>query len=193
METSFPIEIILDGCDLSDEIFFQLCQCNEIWQFERSATNQLVIMPLADGETSNRNANLTYQLSIWNQKTKLGVAFGSSTGFTLPNGAVRSPDATWIPTEKWWSLSQYERERFAPLSLDFVVELLAANERLDVTQAKLHEYIENGTRLGWLINRKTKTVEIYRPDQNVEILDSPEKLNGEDVLVGFELDLSTIW
>ena len=192
MEISFPIELDLDGCDLSEEQFFQLCQCNEIWKFERSATNQLVIMPLADGETSNRNANLTYQLSLWNRQTKLGIGFGSSTGFTLPNGAVRSPDAAWIPTEKWQSLSQNERERFAPLSLDFVVELLATHEQLDITQAKLHEYVRNGTRLGWLINQKTKQVEIYRPNQDVEVLNSPTTISGEDVLVGFELDLETI-
>lgn len=111
----------------------------------------------------------------------------------MPNGAVRSPDAAWIPTEKWRSLSQSEQEKFAPLSLDFVRELLATHERLDVTQAKLHEYIENGTRLGWLINRKTKQVEVYRPSQDVEALDAPEQLSGEDVLVNFELNLSKIW
>nr|WP_041765432.1 Uma2 family endonuclease [[Leptolyngbya] sp. PCC 7376] len=194
MNISFPIELNLDSCDLSDEQFFQLCQCNEVWQFERSATNQLIIMPLADGETSNRNADVTYQLYIWAQKTKsAGITFGSSTGFTLPNRAVRSPDAAWIPIEKWQSLTQHEREKFPPLSLDFVVELLAVNEKLDVTQAKLREYIDTGTCLGWLINRKTQQVEVYRPNQEVEILNSPATLSGEDVLVGFELDLSTIW
>lgn len=193
MDMTLPIELNLDACQFTDEQFFQLCQNNRDLRLERSATNELIIRPPTDGETGNRNAALTYQLYAWNLEHKQGIAFGSSTGFQLANGAVRSPSLAWITIQQWKSLSSEEREKFAPFSPVFLVELLAANADLYITQNKMTEYINNGTQLGWLINRKTKQVEIYRPNQTVEILDTPLILSGEDILVGFELDLSTIW
>lgn len=178
---------------LTDEQFFQLCQVNENLRFERTATGELIIMPPAGGETSNRNGKLNQQLYNWADADGTGIAFDSSTGFKLPNGADRSPDAAWLKLERWNALTQQQKERFLPLCPDFVVELLSPSDSLKVTQEKMKEYRDNGTRLGWLVNRKSRQVEIYRQNQEVEVLENPATLSGEDVLPGFVLNLELIW
>ncbi len=179
--------------DLTDEQFFRLCQNNRDLRFERTATGKLIIMPPTGSETSNRNAELTYQLRAWSRQNQLGKSFDSSGGFKLPSGAERSPDASWVKMERWNALTQSEKERFAPLCPDFVVELMSPSDSLENTRAKMKEYMDNGARLGWLINRQQQQVEIYRPHREVEILTSPPTLSGEDVLPMFVLDLTEIW
>ncbi|MEB3216006.1 MAG: Uma2 family endonuclease [Nostocales cyanobacterium 94392] len=191
MNTAFELD--LDCINLTDEQFFQLCQNNPDVRFERTASGELIIMAPTGSITGNRNSDLNYQLTAWNRKNKLGKTFDSSTGFKLPNGAERSPDASWVKMERWDALTEEEKERFAPLCPDFVVELMSPSDSLEKTRAKMREYIENGAALGWLINRKHKQVEIYRPDQEVSILESPQTVSGEDVLLGFVLDLAEIW
>lgn len=178
---------------LTDEQFFQLCQVNENVRFERTARGELIIMPPTGGETGNRNAGLTAQLWIWNEQNKLGKVFDSSTGFKLPNSANRSPDAAWVRLERWNALTQEEKEKFIPLCPDFVIELLSPSDSLKVTQEKMQEYQDNGTSLGWLINRESRQVEIYRLGQEVEVLKSPTTLSGETTLPGFILNLESIW
>jgi Uma2 family endonuclease len=185
------LELKLD-IDLTDEQFFQLCQNNRDLKFERTADGDLIIMVPTGSETSKRNFDLAVQLGIWNRKTGLGVAFDSSGGFRLPNGADRSPDASWVRRERWDALTTEQKEKFAPLCPDFVVEIRSPSDALSKLQEKMREYIENGARLGWLLDRKNQQVEIYRPNQEVEILQSPKTLSGEDVLPGFVLDLSEI-
>ena len=141
--------------NLTDEQFFQLCQQNELIQFERNADGTLIMMPLVDGLTGNRNANLTYQLGMWNQD-EIGVAFGSYTGFTLPNGAVRSPNACWLKRQRWDALTQEQKETFVPVCPDFVVELRSDTNCLKRLQNKMQEYQNNGTQLGWLTGLKQK-------------------------------------
>ncbi|MBD1887994.1 Uma2 family endonuclease [Coleofasciculus sp. FACHB-SPT9] len=178
---------------LTDEQFFQLCQVNENLRFERTATGELIIMSPAGGETGNRNAGLTAQLWIWNEQNRWGKVFDSSTGFKLPNGADRSPDAAWVKLERWDALTQQQREKFPPICPDFVVELLSPSDSLKVAQEKMKEYRDNGTVLSLLINRKSEQVEIYRQGQEVEVLQSPTTLSGENVLPGFVLNLEPIW
>lgn len=178
---------------LTDEQFFQLCQINELIRFERNVDGTLLLMPLVGGLTSIRNANLTYQLGAWNRDEILGIAFDSSTGFTLPNGAVRSPNASWLKREKWNALTQEQKEKFAPVCPDFVVELRSACDCLKLLQNKLQESRDNGARLGWLIDLETRQVEIYRQGQEVKVVESPASLSGEDVLLGFVLNLELIW
>ena len=178
---------------LTDEQFFQLCQVNENLRFERTATGELIIMSPAGGETGNRNGRLTQQLFNWADTNNLGIAFDSSTGFKLPNGADRSPDAAWLKLKRWETLTSDQKEKFIPLCPDFVIELLSPSDTLKVAQEKMKEYRENGTILGLLINRKSKQVEIYRQGQEVEVLKSPTTLSGEDVLPGFVLNLEPIW
>ncbi len=179
--------------DLTDEQFFQLCQDNQDYQFERTALGEIIIMPPTGGETSNRNSELTYQLQAWSRQNNLGKSFDSNGGFTLPNGAVRAPDASWLKLERWEALTPQQREKFLPLCPDFVVELLSPTDSLKQLQAKMQEYIDNGAQLGWLIDAKTRRVEIYRPDRNVELVENPLALSGEDVLPGFVLDISSIF
>ncbi|MBD1945239.1 Uma2 family endonuclease [Coleofasciculus sp. FACHB-712] len=178
--------------DLTDEQFFQLCQNNRDLRFERTASGELIIMPPTGSETGNRNIDLSYQLQAWSRQNNLGLAFDSSSGFKLPNGADRSPDASWVRRDRWDALTPEEQQGFAPLCPDFVVELLSPSDSLKIAQAKMREYMENGARLGWLINRKNQRVEIYRQGQDVEILENPATLSGEDVLPGFVLDLKQI-
>ncbi|MCL1467261.1 Uma2 family endonuclease [Argonema galeatum] len=178
--------------DLSDEQYFQMCQNNRDLKFERTAKGVLLIMPPTGGETSNRNADLTFQIQAWSRQNNLGKAFDSNGGFKLPNGADRSPDASWVSIERWNALTPEQREKFIPLCPDFVVELRSPSDSLTELREKMQEYIANGAGLGWLIDRKNKRVEIYRPNQEVEILENPAALSGEDVLPGFVLDLNPI-
>jgi Uma2 family endonuclease len=150
-------------------------------------------MPPTGGETGKRNANLILQLAIWNQQAKLGEVFDSSTGYKLPNGANRSPDVSWIQQERWDSLTSEQKEKFIPLAPDFVLELMSPTDYLVNTQAKMQEYLENKVKLGWLINPQAKQVEIYRLEREVELLNSPQFISGEDVLPGFVLDLTGIF
>lgn len=178
---------------LSDEQFFQLCLANRDLNFERTATGDLVIMSPTGGNTSRRNADINLELALWNRQTQLGVVFDSSGGFKLPNGADRSPDAAWIPLEKWNALTPEQQEKFLPVAPDFVIELRSPTDSLKLLQAKMLEYINAGTRLGWLINRQERQVEIYRQNQKVEILDNPITLSGENILPEFVLNLERIW
>jgi Uma2 family endonuclease len=178
--------------DLTEKQFFELCQKNRDYRFERTATGELLIMPPAGSDTGRRNADITFQLQAWNRQSNLGVVFDSSAGFKLPNGSDRSPDASWVKRERWEALTPEQQETFAPLSPDFVVELRSPSDSLKALQTKMHEYMDNGVRLGWLIDRKNQRVEIYRQGQEVEIVSSPATLSGEDVLPGFVLDLKDI-
>jgi len=178
---------------LTDEQFFQLCQENENIRLERTAKGELIIMSPAGGEASNRNAGLTAQTWIWNEQNKLGKVFDSSTGFKLPNGANRAPDASWVILERWNALTSEQKKKFPPICPDFVVELMSPSDSLKETQDKMKEYRDNGARLGWLINRKSRQVEIYRQGAEVEVRSSPATLSGEDVLPGFVLSLESIW
>ncbi|MEG4391565.1 Uma2 family endonuclease [Microcoleus sp. BROC3] len=178
---------------LTDEQFFQLCQENENIRLERTAKGELIIMSPAGGETGNSNAGLTAQIWIWNERNKLGKVFDSSTGFKLPNGANRSPDASWVKLERWNALTPEQQKKFPPICPDFVVELMSPSDSLKETQDKMKEYRDNGAVLGWLINRQSRQVEIYRQNQEVEVLESPAAVSGEDILPGFILNLESIW
>jgi Uma2 family endonuclease len=178
---------------LTDEQFFELCSANRNIRFERSADGELVIMAPTGGGTGNKNAELSIDLGIWNRQTRLGKVFDSSTGFKLPNGADRSPDASWVRIERWNALTEEQKDSFIPLAPDFAVELRSRTDALKTLQTKMREYRDNGVRLGWLIDAKTQRVEIYRPGQEVELLESPVSLSGEDVLPGFRLDLGPLW
>ena len=180
----YPLEIKFDSCQLTNEQFYKLCQDNRDLRFERNSNGDMVIMAPTGGETSDRNSEINFQLRLWNKQYKLGKVFESSGGFTLPNGADRSPDASWIPLEQWNNLTLKQRQKFLPLCPDFVIELRSPSDSLKTLQEKMQEYMENGTKLGWLINRK---------DKQVEILNNTTTLSGENVLSNFVLELELIW
>jgi Uma2 family endonuclease len=177
---------------LSDEQFEELCRNNRDLRFEQTVSGELIIMPPTGWETGNRNIEIAYQVQAWSRKVKTGKAFDSSTGFVLPNGAKRSPDAAWVHQERLDELNP-NPDKFLPLAPDFAIELRSASDNLQTVRQKMQEYMAVGVRLGWLINPQDKQVEIYRPNQPVEILQSPEQLSGETVLPGFVLDLKEIW
>ncbi|MBV9385847.1 MAG: Uma2 family endonuclease [Chroococcidiopsidaceae cyanobacterium CP_BM_ER_R8_30] len=177
---------------LTDDAFYALCQANPEIKFERTSLGELIVMPPTGGETGRRNLDLSMQLGIWSKQTQLGVAFDSSTMFHLPNGAYRSPDAAWIVLERWETLSLKEREIFPPICPDFVVELRSPSDSLKAIQNKMQEYVDNGARLGWLLDPQEQLVEVYRRGQEKEVLSSPTHLSGEEVLPGFVLDLRGI-
>jgi Uma2 family endonuclease len=177
---------------LTDETFYELCRTNPEVKFERTAKGELIVMAPTGGETGNRNMKLSARLENWTEEDGTGIAFDSSTMFQLPLGAYRSPDAAWIQLERWESLSPEDRSAFPPLCPDFVVELRSISDSLRSVQDKMQEYLENGVRLGWLIDPKGQQVEIYRQGQAKEVLQAPTRLSGEDVLPGFVLDLSRI-
>jgi Uma2 family endonuclease len=173
---------------LTHEQFRKLCLTNRDIQLELTAQGELILMPPTGWESGKRNASLTARLSVWSEADGTGVAFDSSTGFKLPNGAVRSPDAAWVRQDRLDALNP-DPESFLPLAPDFAIELRSASDSAQALRAKMKEYQENGVRLGWFLNVKGKEAEIYRLGQNVEVLKSPISLSGEDVLPGFVLEL----
>ena len=188
-----PLVKIPVSLKLNYEQFLQLAKANADLRMERTAQGELVVLAPTGSEGGSRNLEISTDLALWNRKARLGIAFDSSTGFRLPNGAIRSPDSSWISNERWDALSSDQRRGFAPICPDFVIELASETDDIQVLRAKMQEYLENGCRLGWLIDPRSQQVEIYRLSQSVEVLDSPKLLSGEDVLPGFVLDLPTLF
>jgi len=178
---------------MDDERFFKFSQDNRDVRIEQNAKGEIIIMPPTGAETGDRNAEITTQLRIWAKKDKRGKTYDSSTGFKLPNGAKRSPDASWILKERLKDFTAKQLQRFLPICPDFVLELSSRTDSLKDLQEKMDEYMENGARLGWLLDSKSKRVLIYRPNQAIEVLKNPATVSGESVLVNFELDLREIW
>ena len=178
---------------INPEDFELLCQDNPDLQLELTATGELVTVAPVGGESGKREANLITDLNNWNRQTTLGEVFSSSTIFKLPLGSRRSPDAAWLELSRWNSLTLDEQEKFPPLAPDFVIELRSRTDDVSDLKEKMIEYRNNGVRLGWLINPQDRQVEIYRLDHEVETLQSPNTLSGEDVLPGFILNLNTVW
>jgi len=179
---------------VTSEQFAALAAANRELRLERTAAGELIVNPPTGGETGRRNANLTAQLGTWSEANEaLGIAFDSSTGFELTNGANRSPDASWVRRERWETLTSEQRKGFVPLCPDFVVELRSESDRLSDLQTKMQEYMDNGAQLGWLIDPQNKRVEIYRAGQALEVLENPSTLSGEAVLPGFTLALKRVF
>jgi Uma2 family endonuclease len=185
------------GFKITPEQFEQLAYAEQLARLELTKTGELIIMSPTGGEAGRKNFNLYLDLGNWNRQTKLGEAFDSSTIFVLPNGARRSPDVSWVKLERWNALTSQEKRGFPPLAPDFVIELVSPsdlkNQRYQDLQVKMQEYLDNGVRLGWLIEPDAKTVEIYRAQQQLEILNNPQTLSGENILPGFNLDLTEIF
>ncbi len=186
MQTVINLEPITS---LSREQFYQLCLKNPDLQIERNPEGKLIIMSPVGGESGREEANLIFQVSLWNNQSRLGFVFSSSAIFSLPNGGDRFPDVAWVSAQKWNNLTQAQKEGFPPICPDFVIELRSKSDRLKPLQEKMQEYLDSGLQLGWLINPHQKQVEIYRPKQEVEVVNMPVVLSGEDMLLGLEITI----
>ncbi|TAN47862.1 MAG: Uma2 family endonuclease [Methylococcaceae bacterium] len=178
---------------LGDEQFFEFCRANDAWRIEYTAAGDCEIMAPTGGETGWRNSRLTTLLSIWAEQEGSGVVFGSSSGFVLSDGAIRSPDVSWVKKARLAVLTPEQKQRFLPLCPDFVIELCSPSDNLKTLQGKMREYIENGADLGWLIDAEIKRVLIFRPGQAISTVDQPEFLSDDVVLSGFKLNMNKIW
>jgi Uma2 family endonuclease len=179
--------------DLSEDQFFALCQLNRDLRIERNERGELLIMPPTGGDTGEQNAEITMQLKVWSNRDGTGAAFDSSTGFRLPNTAVRSPDAAWMRRSRLDQIPREQRRKFIPACPDFVIELRSPSDTLGTVQSKMREYLDNGAQLGWLLDPDPRHVYIYRPDAPVEHLENPDTVPGDPVLPGFILDLREVW
>jgi Uma2 family endonuclease len=183
----------LTSLRLTAEQFEQVCRDNPDLRLELTSTGGLIVMPPAGSKTGKRNFQLCGQFATWVEKDGTGIGFDSSTGFTLPNKAVRSPDASWVRREKWESLTEKEQNSFAPLCPDFVIELRSGSDTLRSLQDKMQEYLENGVQLAWLIDPLKRRVYIYRAGEEIEVLNDPVAISGNPILKGLVLRLAEIW
>ncbi|WP_427163020.1 Uma2 family endonuclease [Aliinostoc sp. HNIBRCY26] len=193
LSSSFVIQMP-PSMQMTDEQFFDFCQVNRDLRIEMNQFGEISIMPPTGSETGNREGNIFGQLWVWTEKDGTGIAFSSSTGFTLSKGAKRSPDASWMKLERWNALSSEQRQVFAPICPDFVIELRSPSDNLQPLKDKMAEYMqEPGVQLGFLIDRKHRRVYIYRPHQPEECLENPETVSADPILPGFSLNMSKIW
>jgi len=188
-----PSELIGLSQPITAEQFEQLCSKYRDLRLELTSTGELIVMPPTGSLTGSSNSNLTYQLEAWSQEHESGVCFGSSAGFTLPNGAIRSPDASWIKHENWDRLTEQQKRGFAPICPDFAVEIRSPSDQLTQLYLKMFEYLENGTLLGWLIDPFKRQVYVYRPNQETVVLDNLESVAADPLLPGFKLNLTKVW
>lgn len=176
-----------------EDEFYNFCVLNEDLNVELSSEGDLIIVPPTGMKTGKRNFELIGNFAVWAKRDGTGVGFDSSSMFSLPNGAKRSPDLSWIKKERWEALSEKEQEKFSPICPDFVVELRSPSDSLKRLQKKMEEYVANGAQLGWLLDPSARKVYVYRPGAEVEVLDDPETVSGEPLLRGFTLDVRAIW
>ena len=190
---AFQLRLNFAAIEMSENQFLQLCADNGDFRMELTARKELIVMPPTWSTTGWRNSKLNQQLANWSDADGSGMVFDSNAGFTLPDGAVRSPDAAWVALTRWTAMSEGEQRGFANICPDFVIELRSPSDRIVELQEKMAEYMGNGTRLGWLIDTDNRRVDIYRAGEEVEVLHGPDAVSGESVLTGFVLDLTRIW
>ena len=180
---------------MTDDEFFDFCQSPEMSdkRIERTKTGKIIIMEPTGGLTGSFNSEIGGEVRDWNKETRSGRIFDSSTGFTLPDTAVKSPDVSWVDRKRWEALPIALREKFPPITPDFIIEIRSKTDSLKKTKEKMEEYMLNGCRLAWLIDRIEERTYIYRADGSRDVVDSFEKtLSGEDVLVGFNLRIADL-
>ena len=174
----------------NDDEFFDFCQENRDLRFERNANGEIIIMSPTGGLTGKKNSKLNAKLDHWNEKHELGEVFDSSTGFKLPNGADRAPDAAWVERSRWEALSFEQQEKFPPLSPDFIAEIVSKSDSLRSSKEKMDEWMENGCRLGWLIFPKEEKVWVYEGKTVEEVVGFDQTISGGTVLPDFTFDLA---
>ena len=193
-DATLPIVLRLSPViEMSEAQFLAFCEMNSEARIERTSEGELEIMPPAGMYTGAQNSNIATELGIWARRDGTGIAFNSSAGFTLPNGAVRSPDASWVLKSRLEELTDEDKRGFGHICPDFVIELRSPTDRLSVLRAKMEEYMENGARLGWLLDPDNRCVYVYRPNMEAQILENPETVSAGPELAGFTMELEAVW
>ncbi|HEY5381013.1 MAG TPA: Uma2 family endonuclease [Acidobacteriaceae bacterium] len=191
-EIELPVRLRFER-PLTDDELLHFCAVNDLLRIERDKNGELVLMSPTGAEGGGRNAELTTDLMLWAREDGGGKVFDSNTGFTLPDGSMRSPDASWVSWGKWNGLTREQQKQFAPICPEFVIELRSESDRLDDLRAKMGEWIANGAELAWLIDPERKAVEVYRPGREPEVLEGTSAVYGEGPAGGFVLELGRIW
>lgn len=193
-------DALLDGAAelrlrrMTEDDFWEFCQRNPDVRAEREADGTVILMAPSGSDTDSSNAELTIDLGTWNRSLPTpGKVFGPSAGFTLPNGATRAPDASWIAHDRWAAVPVALRDKFAPICPDFVVEVLSPSDTVAETRRKMEEYIANGARLAWMIDRKNHRVHVFRPGEDEHTIDTPSRMTGDPELTGLSVDMSRIF
>ena len=193
-DATLPIVLRLSPViEMTADQFLAFCEMNDAVRIERTAEGELELMPPVHIDTGSKELDIAAQLRNWARRDTNGVAFGPSAGFTLPNGAIRSPDASWIPRSRLAELTTEDKRGFGHICPDFVIELRSQSDSLSVLRTKMEEYIESGARLGWLIDPQNKHVYVYRPNSEVEILENSDTVSADPELEGFTLELEEVW
>lgn len=178
---------------MTDEELMRFCAANEMVRVERDANGELILMSPSGSGTGQKNSDLIYQLTAWARETNAGVTFDSNAGFTLPDGSMRSPDAALIAWPRWNALTKEEQDGFAPICPEFVIELRSPSDRLGPLQEKMRLWIANGAEVAWLVDPARKTVEVYRPGREAEVLEGGSVVEGDGPVAGFVLELGRVW
>jgi Uma2 family endonuclease len=178
---------------MSDEDLMRFCDANDIARVEREMDGEILVISPAGNRTGRRNAAIISALDTWSLKDGRGYVFDSSTGFTLADGSMRSPDAAWIDATRWNALTKAEQNRFSPICPDFLIELRSHTDDLAQLEAKMLRWLANGAKLAWLIDPERKIVAVYRPDGQPELHNQPAILGGSGVVAGFRLAMARIW
>ncbi len=187
-------EIIIQtkNANLTDDQFFQLCAENKMIRFERDKHRNIIIMAPTGSMGGNRNMRIAVKLGMWNEQNKLGYCFDSNSGFTLPDHSVFAPDASWIVKERWEAITDEEKEKFAPICPDFVIEIRSKSDSINLLKSKMDDWMSNGCRLAWMIDPFARTTVVYRPNAEPVLHPFTDILSGGNVLPGFELRLEDL-
>ena len=191
-EIDQPVRLRFDR-PMTDEELMRFCAANDALRVERDANGELIVMSPTGGGTGRTNSELNFQLALWARETNSGATFDSNAGFTLPDGSMRSPDAAWIAWPRWNALTKEEQDGFAPICPEFVIELRSPSDRLGPLQEKMRTWIANGAEVAWLIDPSRKTVEVYRPGREAEVLEGGSAVEGDGPVAGFVLELGRVW
>ena len=191
-EIDLPLRIRLER-PMTDEELLRFCAVNDSVRIERAPDGELIVMTPAGNRTGRKNTAIIRALDTWAEEDGRGYAFDSSTGFTLPDGSMRSPDAAWIQAARWDALSEEDKDRFSPICPDFIIEIRSKSDSLSVLEAKMEQWIGNGAQVAWLVDPIRRAVAIYRPGQEPEVLVQPTSVQGTGLVAGFELVMDRIW
>jgi len=191
-EIDQPLRLRFDR-PMTDDELMNFCALNDPLRVERDSNGELIVMSPSGSEGGGVDTDVTLELGIWARQDGRGKVFGSSAGFTLPDGSMRAADSHWVSWGRWNALTPEDQKRFAPICPEFVIEVRSEKDRLKPLQEKMLMWLANGAELAWLVDPSRKAVEIYRSGREVEVVEGASAVEGEGPVAGFVLELGRIW